>query len=211
MRELFRQVLQLFFLMLVLIIPFLLFHERITAWWQHWQQAPPPLPIAVSVVIGLLSSDIVLPVPSSLVCTFAGIHMGGLLGTLACWTGMNIGCIVAFALARRYGSKFVERLSKPAELEQVRSLSDRYGPTILVLMRGAPVFAEASVLFVGLHKLTWRRFLLPVVGTNFILSLFYCYFGEIAADHDLVSVAIGAAIAVPVLLIAIVRYSLPKQ
>jgi uncharacterized membrane protein YdjX (TVP38/TMEM64 family) len=211
LRELFRQVLQLFFLMLVLIIPFLLFHERITAWWQHWQQSPPSMPVAASVVIGLLSSDIVLPIPSSLVATFAGIHMGGVLGTLACWTGMNIGCIVAFALARRYGSKFVERFSKPQELERVRSVSDRYGPFVLVLMRGAPVFAEASVRFVGLHKLTWRRFLLPVVGTNFVLSLFYCFFGEIAANNDLVSVAVGAAIALPVLLITIVRYSLPKE
>ena len=161
--------------------------------------------------MGLLASDIVLPIPSSLVCTFAGIHMGGLLGTLTCWMGMNIGCLIAFGLARRFGSKFVERFSKPSELEKVRAVSDRYGPFVLVLMRGAPVFAEASVLFVGLHKLTWRRFVLPVVGTNFALSLFYCFFGEIAANNDLVAVAVGAAIAVPVLLITIVRYSLPNE
>ena len=147
MKELFRQVIQLFILMVILIIPFLLFHEQFAAWWTQWQASPPSLPISFLVVTSLLAGDILLPVPSSLVCTFAGVQMGWLAGTLACWLGMNLGCIIAFALARRFGGPFVQRFSKdllaatlPSDIDgnAVDVYSDGIVPLILQVLQNSP-------------------------------------------------------------------------
>ncbi len=195
-------------IMLVIVIPFLLFEESIEQWWKHQQDAPPSKMALTGLVVLLLAGDILLPVPSSAVSTFAGWHLNWPLATAASWVGLTAGCILAFAAARAWGHRFALWFSKPDELKRVRALSNRLGPFLLILCRGVPVFAEASVLFMGMHGLSWRRFLLPVMLSNLGLSLFYSIVGQYAAENDLMSLALLVAIALPVLLVTIFKYGI---
>ena len=84
-------------------------------------------------------------------------------------------------------------------------MTDRFGPGFLILARGVPVLAEASVLLMGVHGLSWRRFLAPIIISNLGISLAYTAFGHIAAEHDWFPLAMGVSIGVPVLLTLIVQ------
>ena len=93
----------------------------------------------------------------------------------------------------------------------MKTISDRYGPLVLVLTRAMPVFAEASVLIAGIHRLTWRRFLPAVVLSNLGIAVAYAAFGDYAEQHKWLPLALAVAVAVPVVVAAVAQRFLPNS
>ena len=196
--------------LLVPVLPFVLFGGQFEDWLQAVAEDPPSIPVTMALVIGLLSTDILLPIPSSVISTLSGWQLGWWLGTLATWIGMNLGAIIGFAMARRWGKPFAVWFSKEEDLERMRIVSDRYGPFVLVLTRAMPVFAEATVLIAGIHQLAWRRFLPAVIFSNLGIALAYSAFGDYAEQHQWLPLALGIAIAIPVMVAAVAQRLMPK-
>lgn len=194
--------------LLVPIVPFLLIIWLNPDWEKQltqWSLSSESQVWTATAIIVLLASDIFLLVPSSVLCTAAGWQFGVPLGTLIAWAGMSLGAVIGFALAKRFGRPLVSWLTTPAEIARAGELTQQLGPWLLVVARGIPVVAEASVLFVGLHQMSWRQFLPPVLFSNFVLALAYAGFGKVAKDWQLLPLAIGVSIAAPVLMIALFR------
>jgi len=206
MRELLRPMLPMIVVLAIPIVPFVLFgQERVDAQLRKWREEPPPAAFVSAAVIGLLASDIFLPIPSSAVSTLAGWQLGAVGGALVAWTGMSLGAAIGFALAKRFGGPAVAWLTRAEDLDRTRRLAERFGPALLILGRGVPVLAEATVLLVGMHGLSWRRFLPPVLLANLGLAIAYAAFGEIAGRHQWLPLALGVSIALPVLMVAAFR------
>jgi 3-dehydroquinate synthase len=74
-----------------------------------------------------------------------------------------------------------------------------------------PVFAEASVLIAGIHRLAWRRFIPAVFLSNLGIGLGYCAFGDFAERHEWLPVALGIAIAIPILAAAVAQWLFPGR
>jgi uncharacterized membrane protein YdjX (TVP38/TMEM64 family) len=205
-RELLRPMLPMIVVLAVPIVPFLIFgQEGVEAGLAHWREKPPPPAIVAGAVVGLLATDIFLPIPSSVVSTLAGWQLGAIGGAAASWVGMNLGAAIGFALARRFGQPLVAWLARADDLARTRLLAERFGPALLVLGRGVPVLAEATVLLVGMHGLSWRLFLPPVLLSNLGLALAYAVFGRIAEKHQWLPLALAVSIAIPVVLAAAFR------
>jgi len=201
LQTLFRQLIPICLVMAVPIIPFFLFGNLIEDWISQVENSS----WLAGIVILLLSGDIFLPIPSSVVSTFTGGQMHWITGTLVSWIGMNIGAVLGFWFASKYGRSFALRFSQEEDLQRAAGLTHRFGPGFLVLARGVPVLAEASVLLMGVHELSWRRFLLPIILSNLGISLAYSAFGHIARKHDWFPLAMGISIGVPVLLTLVVQ------
>lgn len=204
-RDLLRPMLPMILVLAIPIVPFLLFGAEMEARLERWKADPPSAPVIAATVIALLATDVFLPVPSSLVSTLAGWQLGGWGGAAASWVGMSLGAILGFAIARRFGPRLVNWLTRPEDLERSAGLVDRYGLALLVIGRGVPVLAEATVLILGMHRVTWSRFLPPVLLSNLGLALAYAMFGEVAERYQLLPLALGVAIALPVFLVAAFR------
>jgi uncharacterized membrane protein YdjX (TVP38/TMEM64 family) len=187
------------------IVPFVLFGQQVDAWLAAWRADPPARHVVASVVVMLLATDVFLPIPSSMVSTLAGSQLGVWNGTAAAWLGMTLGAIVGFAVARQFGPRLVTWLTRPDDLRRTAALVDRLGPVLLVLGRGVPVLAEATVLWFGMHGLSWRRFLPPVLLANLGLALAYSLFGELAERYHSLPLGLAVAIALPVLMVAAFR------
>jgi uncharacterized membrane protein YdjX (TVP38/TMEM64 family) len=202
MTRLVRPVLILATVLLVPIVPFFLAGGRIDDYLAPYHPVngvDTPLSIPAALIVGLLATDIVLPVPSSLVSTLAGQQFGALVGTLVVWLGMSLGAIAAFGLARAFGRPLARRFARQEELQSMDHLISRYGIAVLAVTRALPVLAEASVLLVGVHKLPWRRFLEIVLLCNLGIASAYAAFGNYAADHHWLPAALGVSVAVPLL------------
>lgn len=210
MRDLVRPLALMGAVLLVPIVPFLIFGQQFEAWAESFTQNPPAWYWSAPIIVGLLATDIFLPVPSSLISTMGGWTLGGWGGTLASWAGMSAGAILGFALARRWGRAWALWISREASIQKMERLSDRFGPLVVVLTRGVPVFAEASVLLMGMHGLAWRRFLPPLLLSNLGLAAAYSFFGEYAQRHAWLPLALGVSIALPVLLATAVSRWIPR-
>jgi uncharacterized membrane protein YdjX (TVP38/TMEM64 family) len=108
---------------------------------------------------GLLTIDVLLPIPSSIVGTMLGARLGLVAGFLATFTGLMTGQIAAYAFSRRLLRK--ESSDLPA------------APTLMAifLSRPVPVLAEAMALAAGASDLRWSQFLLACGAGNFIYAL----------------------------------------
>lgn len=210
MRTLFRNILLIVLVLLVPIIPFLLCGDQLENWFRAWFHAAQSRALVALAIVALLSTDVLLPVPSSFVSTFGGSQLGTWWGTLASWLGMSIGAALGFALARWLGPPFVRRLSQERDLAAMEAVSDRYGPVLLVLARGVPVFAEASVLLMGMHQLSWRRFLPVVLASNLGIAWAYSALGTWAADREWLPMALGVSVALPFLWTLMARRWMPR-
>jgi uncharacterized membrane protein YdjX (TVP38/TMEM64 family) len=211
MRHIWRPLLIICLALLVPVIPFLSFggwlEERVAQWLD-----PPPAASAVALgTVAILSTDILLPIPSSAVSTVAGAQLGILPATVASWLGMTLGAIFGFLLARGFGRPVAEWLSSPEDLERMDSLSQRYGAWILIVTRALPVLAEAAVLFLGATRLSWRQFLPPVMLSNLGIAAVYSVLGHVARAQGELPLALAASIALPVLAATMARWLLPAR
>jgi uncharacterized membrane protein YdjX (TVP38/TMEM64 family) len=198
MRDFLRPLIPMVVILAVPILPFLLFGEAVESAIGRWKANDPSQISVMLTVVLFLASDIFLPIPSSLICTLAGWELGAVAGTLINWLGMSLGAILGFALARRFGLPLARRFSREEDLAQTGAIVGRYGPAVLVLGRGVPVVAEASVLIAGLHALSWRKFLPPVLISNFGLAAAYAVVGRFAQNYVALPIALASSILVPV-------------
>ncbi|QDU28390.1 SNARE associated Golgi protein [Anatilimnocola aggregata] len=202
MRDILRPMLPMIVVLAIPLVPLTLLGFD----WQdqigEWGKSRESQALTAAAIIGLLASDIFLPIPSSVLCTAAGWQLGVLLGTLVAWLGMSLGAALGFALARGIGAPLVAWLTTQSDLERAEELTRKLGPWLLVVGRGIPVVAEASVLFVGMHQMRWRTFLPPVLLSNLGLALAYAAFGQFAERYQWLPLALGVSIALPVLMAA---------
>lgn len=204
-RALLRPLLLIAVLLVVLLLPFFAIGNQLDQWFEEWSAVPPARHITALVVVGILSTDILLPVPSSGVSTLAGWQLGTIWGTLTSWVGMNLSAVAGFALALSCGSCFTKWFVRAEDLDRMQATSDRLGPLFLVMMRGVPVLAEASVLLVGANHLQWRRFLPPILLSNFVISVVYAAVGDVAGHRQEMTLGIAIAVGLPIVLGLAVR------
>ena len=207
MKTMLRPLIPVVVVLAVPIIPFLFMGNLIEQWVSGLENSR-YLPW---IVIALLSGDLILPIPSSVVTTYIGGQMDWITGTLVSWVGMSLAAVIGFTLARKYGPQFALRFSSAAQLDNAGNLAGRFGPIFLVLARGVPVVAEASILLMGIHRLSWRRFLIPVLLSNLGISLGYTLFGAVAQQHHWFPVALGVSICVPIGLTLIAQHVLQSK
>lgn len=188
------------------IVPFVVFGDSLESQVGDWLDDSLPPQAAALLVFGLLAGDIFLPIPSSVVSTFAGRMLGFWGGTAASWCGMTAGAAVAFALVRVFGRPLAKRFSSDEELARVDTLAARLGVFVLVLARPVPVFAEASVLLMGTTRLSWWKFFGAVSLSNLGIAAAYAALGE----QVQLPAALAAAIAIPLLAAAAARWWWPK-
>jgi uncharacterized membrane protein YdjX (TVP38/TMEM64 family) len=187
-------------LLLPVLVLGLAFEEDVQRWvTREWSTAT-----RFWVIVAALAGDILLPVPSSGVSTYAGGTLGIVAGTGASWLGMTLGAIGGFALARWLGRPFAERHGG-SDVAALDDFAQRYGVAALVLTRPLPLLAEACVLVSGASRLSWRRFLLPVMLSNLAIALAYAATGAYFEQQQSLAEGVILAILIPLGIAILVR------
>ena len=187
--------------LLISIIPFILFGEQLESWAtqffnQEWLSERPVF--AGLLVIGLLTSDILLPVPSSAVCTIAGRMFGILTASLICWIGLNFSTAIGYLAGSRFGWPVARRLCSTDSLLTAEKNIQKWGIWPIVILRGFPVLAEASILIAGIYRFPAKLFWLPVMVANLGVVLAYVALGGISAHYGWFSLAVPISLGIPV-------------
>jgi membrane protein DedA with SNARE-associated domain len=133
----------------LILVPFALWEERITAFSARLLAPSAGRAAVTAVVVLLLASDVLLPVPSSFVSAGAVSLLGATSGGVAIALGMTLGAWLGYAIGRFGGEPLAARVAGPNELERARKLMTTHGSWLLLVCRGVPVLAEASTLLAG--------------------------------------------------------------
>jgi uncharacterized membrane protein YdjX (TVP38/TMEM64 family) len=201
LRGLIRPILLVALVLAIPVLPFVGFGHRMEDWITSQLDRTVSPAVVSAMVVGLLATDVFLPVPSSVISTVAGEVLGFWAGTGASWLGMTAGAVFAFGLARVFGRPLASWLSGREDLARIDAASSRAGPLVLVLARPVPVLAEASVLFLGATRLPWTWFLVPVALSNLGIAAAYAALGRWVQ----LPVAVAASVVLPLVAGAIAR------
>lgn len=106
------------------VIPFLAFGAQLEAWLDETVHQVVNPTVAALLVVGLLSTDVLLPIPSSVLSTLGGEVLGFTLGTAASFAGLMIGAVLGFGLVRILGRPLAVRLAGADNIEQIDRLSE---------------------------------------------------------------------------------------
>jgi uncharacterized membrane protein YdjX (TVP38/TMEM64 family) len=168
-------------LLAAILIPFFLFGEELEDAARRFLETHPPGWQVVLMLGGLLASDIVLPVPSSLVSTAAGALLGFWRGTATSFAGMMVASELGYQLGARAGEAALSRMAGRSEVARLARLAERHGPWFLLAFRSVPVLAEASIVFAGASRMSRRGFFTAIVLGNLGVSATYAAVGASAA------------------------------
>ena len=194
--------------LLIPIVPFLLMGNWLETLVQAWFSNVAPRTsrwTAGTAIIAGLVADIVLPIPSSVLLTFAGKCFGGWAGAAIGWVGLNLSAAVGFWTSRNYGQPIAERFSSKEDIEDFQWLDETAGWWSLIACRPLPILAEASVIFAGLSKMPTQRFWPPVIISNGVIALLYGLLGEYAHKQQYFGTAVFASMILPLMFVVLWR------
>jgi uncharacterized membrane protein YdjX (TVP38/TMEM64 family) len=161
-------------------------------------------PRSAAVIVLLLASDVVLPVPSSLVMVLSGAAFGVWWGALIALAGSILGEWLGFELVRKFGRGFAARFVGEDDFDRFSRLLDRHGALGVVLTRPLPIVMETMSVIAGLSQMRRATFLMAsLIGTGPIV-LVYAYAG--AESRRVGNILPGVVILLSVTALAWVWY-----
>jgi len=189
----------------LILVPFLLFEERIVRFSEVLlQDSTGGLPVAVAVVL-LLASDLFIPVPSSFVATASGLLLGLVPGIAATWVGLQSGALAGYAVGRLARRRVAARILGEAELQRATGAYARWGGLSLIAARAVPVLAEGSVVIAGVARMPLLRFSCLVGTSNIAIAAIYAGVGAYVRDVNTFLLAFAASILIPGSLMLLLR------
>lgn len=157
----------------------------------------------------LLLSDILLPIPSSIISIGAGFLLGFAMGTLISFIGMSLGCMLGYALGKGSGKamKWLDAESRSG----MERFFHRSGKWSIIIARPVPVLAEASVFFAGISSMNFNSFIWTSSLSNLGISIVYAAVGVYSVSVNSLLLAFSGAIILPGIAILLERlYSRSK-
>ncbi len=131
----------------------------------------------------ILSSDILLPVPSSIVMylngTVAGFFYGGILSLASGTAGSVLGYYIG-----RFSRKSLQKYLSPDQQEKSDHLFDQYGPFILIISRGIPILAESMSITAGFRRQQFLSYLLLSILGYVPVCFLYSLLGQLGKNEN---------------------------
>ena len=161
---------------------------------------------AAAVIAGLLTADLFLPVPSSVLMTLAGAVLGFTMGWIVNLVGAMGSAALGFGLCRRWGRPMFERLVSPRDAERITRFFERYGVWAILLSRSVPMLTEIMSCMAGFSALRGRLFFAVALLGTWPLCMVYAWAGHRALDASAIGWAVLMAFVLPAIGFGLVRW-----
>lgn len=158
--------------------------------------------LAWLVAIGLLVSDLLLPIPTTVVIAALGVIYGPLLGGTIAVLGGLLAAFLGYTLGRLLGRPVLVRLFGSLELAAGERLFARSGGWIVAGSRWLPILTEVVSCMAGLVRMPPAAFALAVLCGLAPLCFSVAALGYAGADRPLLTLAVAAILPLPLWFLA---------
>ena len=145
---------------------------------------------------GLLVSDVVLPIPGTVVMSALGWIYGIWLGGLVAATGSFLAGMAAYGLGRVFGERGAVFLLGQKDFERGRRLFERGGSWLVCLSRALPLLPEAVACTAGLVRMPFKRFTAALACGSVPMGFVFAWVGATGQDAPLVAMVLSLGLPV---------------
>ncbi|MCZ2340916.1 MAG: VTT domain-containing protein [Bacteroidales bacterium] len=159
--------------------------------------------------IGLIVSDLALPVPSTAVISGLGMLYGPWVGGLIGGVGSTLAGCVAYSVGRWIGGPTLRLFVGPDEMARLPRFFARHGLWAIALSRWMPLLPEALCALAGTARMRMIPFLAALSCGSFAMGFAFGFLGVYYVDRPVAGLLISAL--VPLGVWPIVHYCLRQQ
>lgn len=139
----------------------------------------------------VLASDIVLPVPSSIVMYMNGYVLGIVYGSL-----ISLLALMVSSLAGYYIGKFASISTRSKSDKRADRILARYGIVAILISRGIPILSESICIVCGYNSMQLQRYLLLNLIGYVPLCLLYAFCGSLGYNQGTFLLSFGCSLIV---------------
>ncbi len=133
--------------------------------------------------VALLTLDIFIPVPSSLLMIANGALFGVVMGTGLSLMGSLGAGLVGFGVGRR-GEAWLNRFVSQEEMARANRLLAKWGLLAVIVSRPIPIVAETVAIMAGASRMRWSTMFWACFSGALPASLLYAITGATAMELD---------------------------
>jgi len=146
------------------------------------------------VAIGLIVSDLVLPVPAPAVMAALGMLYGPMLGGIIGGAGSFLAGMTAYWGCRLIGPRAARLLVGDESLAKLARFFERVGLWAVALSRWMPLMPEVLACLAGLSRMHAGRFAAALACGSFAMGMAFSALGTAYADRPVVGLALSALV-----------------
>ncbi len=150
--------------------------------------------------VGLIVSDIAIPIPSTAVMAGLGILYGPFVGGVLSAIGSILAGSLGYWICRALGPKTAEWLAGQDGMRKAQSLFDQWGLPIVALSRWVPVLPETVAFLAGLIRMPFPRFFGALACGSVPLGFVFATAGHLGREAPILVVILCALTPVAMLL-----------
>ena len=145
--------------------------------------------------IGLLASDLFLPIPSTVIFTALGLLYGPLWGGIVGTAGFSLGGLIAYGICRAFGERTSRWLLGERDFARGHALFETSGGWIVVISRWLPVLPEVISCIAGLTQMPFAKFLLALFCGSTPIAFTFAALGHAGRDQPGLALGVSAVVA----------------
>ncbi len=187
------------FLTTLICIPYLLYSDDVARWSQSLLSAQYWQVLVALLVLILLVLDIVLPMPSSLVCITAYALLDGWIAFLVVTIGLTLTYVVGHVLGATAGLTALQRIFTAEEFAKLQRMASGQRYTAIVLSRPLPVLAEGTSIYIGAIGTPLLSASMCALLSSVGVAFMYGWIAHSAKGQDSVWLALLASMILPAL------------
>ena len=144
--------------------------------------------------IGLLMTDLVLPIPSTVVMSALGFVYGPGLGGALSAVGSWLAGMLAYGLCRLLGPRVARRLVGEKDLVRGQVVFARVGGWLVAWSRWLPVLQETIACMAGLTRMPFGAFALALACGCLPMGFAFAAIGHAGVENPSLAIALSAAL-----------------
>lgn len=149
---------------------------------------------AWAAAVALLASDLLLPIPATIVMSALGYLYGTFGGGLISAAGSFVSGSIGYWLCRLAGEKAALRILGRKDYDRAKRMSHNVGGWLVVLSRWLPVFPEVIACIAGLTRMPAGYFHLALACSSLPLGFTYAWIGHTGVTQPMLAIAFSAGV-----------------
>src|SRR5690606_5897222 len=144
--------------------------------------------------IVLLASDLLLPLPATIVMSALGYIYGTMVGGLISAAGSFVAGATGYWLCRLAGEKAARWILGQQDFDRAKRMAHHLGGWLVVLSRWLPVLPEVIACIAGLTRMQAGYFHLALARGSLPLDFIYAWIGHTGVANPLLAILFSACV-----------------